>query len=64
MAEICQKVINGFRMPAELALSIVTPIFKRKGDEMTKIMKCSCYRAVKFLKHGMKVIEMVLEKRL
>ena len=47
-------------MPAELALSIVVPIFKGKGD----IMNCSCYGAVKLLEHGMKVVEKVLEKRL
>ena len=30
-----------------------------KGD----IRNCSCHRAVKRLEHGMKVVEMVLEKR-
>ena len=35
----------------ELALSIVIPIFKAKGD----IRNCSCYRAMKLLEHGMKV---------
>ena len=47
-------------MPAELALSIVVPIFKVKGD----IRDCRCYIAVKLLEHGMKVVERVLEKRL
>ena len=60
MAEICQKVLDGFGMPAELALSIVVAIFKGKGD----IRNCSCYRAVKHLEHDMKVVERVLEKRL
>ena len=32
MTEICQKVIHGFGIPAEWALSIVVPIFKVKGD--------------------------------
>ena len=41
MAEICQKVLDGFGMPAEWALSIVVPIFKVKGD----IQKCSFNRA-------------------
>ena len=54
MAEICQRP-----RWIEWALSIVVPIFKGKGD----IRNCSCYRAVKFLEHGMKVVEMVLEKR-
>ena len=35
-------------------------INKGKGG----IRNCSFYRAVKFLEHGMKVVEMVLEKRL
>ena len=47
-------------MPAEWALSIVVLIFKGKGD----IRNCSCYRAVKLLEHGMKVVERVFEKRL
>ena len=58
--EICQKVLYGFGMPAEWALGIVVPIFNRKGD----IRNSSCNRAVKLLKHGMKVVERVLEKRL
>ena len=58
MAEICQKVLDGFGIPAEWALSIVAPIFKGKGD----IRNCSCYRAVKFLEHGMKVVESVMKK--
>ena len=60
MAEICQRVIDGFRMPVECTQSIVIPIFKGKGD----IRNCSCYRAVKLLENGMKVVEIVLDKRL
>ena len=56
MAEICQKVIDAFGMPAEWALSIVVPILKGKGD----IRNCSCYRAVKFVEPGIEV-EQVLE---
>ena len=42
MAEMCQKVLDGFGMPVEWVLSIVVPIFKGKGD----IRNCSCYVAV------------------
>ena len=56
MAEICQKVLDGFEMLAERALSIMVPIIKRKDD----IRNCSCYRAVKFFEYGMKVVEKVL----
>ena len=60
MAEICQKVLDGFGMPAEWTLSIAVPIFEGKGE----IRNCSCYEAVKHLEHCMKVVEMVFEKRL
>ena len=58
MAEICHKVLDEFGMPAEWILSIVVPIFNGKGD----IRNCSCYRGVKLLEHGMKVVERVLKK--
>ena len=45
MAEICQRVLDGFGMPVEWALSIVVSFFKEKGD----FRNCSCYRAVKLL---------------
>ena len=57
MAEMCQRMLDGFGMLVEWALSIVVQNFKRKGD----IRNCSCYRAVKLIEHGMKVVEIVLE---
>ena len=39
MSEVCQRVLDGFGMPAEWALSIVIPIFKGKGD----IRNCGYY---------------------
>ena len=39
MADICQRVLDGLGMPAELALSIVAQIFNEKGD----IKNSSCY---------------------
>ena len=54
------RILNGFTIPVELALSIVVPIFKGKGD----IINCSCYGAVRLLEHGMEVVERVIEKRL
>ena len=47
-------------MRAKWALGIVVPIFKGKGD----IGNSSCYGAVEFLEHGMKVVERVWGKRL
>ena len=53
------SVIDRFEMPVEWVLSIVIPIYKVKGN----IRNCICYRNVKLLEHGMKVVETVLEKR-
>ena len=47
MAEICQRVLDGFGMPVEWALGIVVQIFKGKGD----IRNCSCHSDVKLLLH-------------
>ena len=58
MAEIFHRVLDRFGLPVELVLNTVVPIFKGKGD----IRNCTYYRAVKILEHGMKVVEMVLEK--
>ena len=60
MDEICLKVLDGFGMPIEWALSIVVAIFKGNDD----IRNCSCYSAVKLLEYGMNVVVRVLEKRL
>ena len=60
IAEICQKVLNGFGIPAEWALSIVVPIINGK----VYIRNCSCYRAVQFHEHAMMVVKRALEKRL
>ena len=58
MAEICQRILDGFGMLVELALRIVVPIFKGKGG----VRNCSCHRAVNLLEHGIKVVESLLEK--
>ena len=59
MAEVCQRFLDGLGMPVEWALSIVVPIFEGTGN----IWKCSCYRAVRLLQHGMKAVKKVLEKK-
>ena len=41
MAEICQRVYDGFGMPVEWVLGIVVTIFKGLGD----IRNCCCYGA-------------------
>ena len=42
-------------MPDDLALSVVVPIFKGKGDAMS----CMSYKGVKLLEHAMKIVEKV-----
>ena len=59
MPKICQKVQDGFGMPAEWALSILVPIIKGKGD----IRNCSYRRTVKLHEHGMNMVEMEIERR-
>ena len=59
MVEICQSP-RWIWNASQLRYSIVMPIFKGKGD----IWNCSCYGALMFLEHGMKVVEWVLERRL
>ena len=49
MAEICQKSLREFGMPAECGLSILVSIFMGKGD----IRNCSCNGAVKLFEHRM-----------
>ena len=53
-------LIDGFGMPAEWALSIVVPTFKRKGD----IRNYRCYRAGKLFEYGMKMMKRCQKKRL
>ena len=56
MAEICQKVLDGFGISADWSLSITVPISKGKN--------CSFYRTAKHLEDGMKVVEKVPENKL
>ena len=47
-------------MPEDWTTSVMVPIYKEKRD----VMNCRVYRGVKLLKHRMKIIEKVLEKRI
>ena len=60
MVQLCQSVLDGRGMPDELALRVVVPIFKGKGDAMSR----GAYRGVKLLEHAMKIVENVLERRM
>ena len=47
-------------MPDEWKTSMIAPIFKGKGD----VKSCKSYREAKLLKHAMKIVERVLERRM
>ena len=55
MVELYQGVLDGRGIPDDWSLSVVVPIFKRKGDAMS----CMAYRGVKLLGHAMKIVENV-----
>ena len=60
MMELCQRVLYGREMPDGWKTSVIVPIFKGKGDEMS----CGSYRGVKLLEHAIKIVERVLERRI
>ena len=53
--ELCQRVFNGLRMPAEWVMCIWCQ-FLKEGD----ISCCSCCGAFKLLEHAINVVEGVL----
>nr|GEY92814.1 hypothetical protein [Tanacetum cinerariifolium] len=56
---IFNKIFPSAKMPNELRLSEVIPIYKNKGDAQA----CSNYRGIKLLSHTMKLWERVIAKR-
>ena len=47
-------------MPEEWKTRVDVPIFKGKGD----VMSCGAYTGVKLLKHAMKIVKTVSEKKI
>ena len=60
MMKLCQRVLDGKGKFKDWKISVMVPIYKRKGN----VMNCNAYRGVKLLEHGMKVVERILEKRI
>ena len=58
--QIANEILNGMDMPHDWRMSIVVPIYKKKGS----VMDCASYRGVKLLEHGIKVVGRLQEKRL
>ena len=60
MMELFQRELDGNGMPDEWHTSVLLVlIFEVKGG----VKNCNAYRGVKLLKHAMKIVERVLEKR-
>ena len=57
--QIANEILDGKDMPHDWRMSTVVPIYKKKRS----VIDCASYRGVKFLEHGMKVVERLLEKR-
>src|SRR5260221_647398 len=57
-------VLNDFcrqeKLPDDLKISEIIPIFKQKGD----VMECGNYRGIKLLEIVLKLLEKILERRL
>ena len=60
LTSLCNLIVAQGRIPDDWRSIILLPVFKGKGDPM----ECGPYRAIKLLKHAMKVIERVFERRI
>ena len=60
LMKLCQRALDGKGMPKDWNTSVLVPIYTGKGD----VTNCGAYRGVKLLKHGMKIVEKILEKRI
>ena len=61
--KLCQRVLDGKRMPEEWKKSVVVPIFEGKGD----VMDCGAYGRVSFFirkSNAMQIVERVLGNRI
>ena len=59
MMELCQRVLDGKRMPDEWQTSVLIRILKGKGD----VTRCNSYKRIKLLEHAIKIVERVLERK-
>ena len=60
LTSLCNLIVAQGRIPDDWKSSILLPVFKWKGGPM----ECGSYRAIKLLKHAMKVIERVFKRRI
>ena len=57
---VANGLLMGESMPESWKRSMVVPLYKGKGN----VLECGNYCTIKLLKHGMKVVERVFEKKL
>ena len=60
LTKIFNAIMQSGKMPDEWRESIITPIYKDKGDHMN----CRNYRGIKLLSHTMKLWERIIDQRL
>ena len=60
MSDLLKAVWVKEKIPEDWRKSLIVPIFKKKGD----ILECGNYRGIKLLKHGLKILERILDKRI
>ena len=60
LTNIFNAIMQSGKKPDERRESIITPIYKDKGDHMN----CSNYRGIKLLSHTMKLWERIIDQRL
>ena len=58
LMELCQRILDGKRMPPDWATSVAIPIFNGKVN----IMNCCMYRGMKLLEDAIKIVERYLRK--
>jgi hypothetical protein len=60
LTELMQMIWEEEKMPREWRDSVITPIYKDKGD----VQDCGNYRGIKLMSHTMKIWEKVIDHRL
>ena len=58
LMQLCQRGLDGKRMPNEWQISVLVPIIAEKGN----IRSCNAYMKEKLLEHPMKIAQKVPEK--
>ena len=60
LTELFNMVLSTGEMPQEWRKSLLTPIYKNKGD----VLECKNYRGIKLLSHTFKLYERIIDSRL